>query len=125
MYKISFLAIKLLAISFVTILYFSLGFLAAKGMDIFFKQFDQTTESKKPTWQIFLEIAIRLCLIGILIYLSRIIVKNIPFPLNGIYGFNYFKLKELHSEFIFTIPLFVFHDNFTAKIKSMYNRLKK
>jgi hypothetical protein len=125
MAKLSFLLVKLLGISFVTTLYFSLGFLAAKGLDFFLKDFDEKAESKKPTWQVFLEIIVRLCGLGILIYIARNLVERIPFPLNGVAGFEYLRLKELHSEFIFTIPLFIFHENFISKLKSLYNRLQK
>lgn len=125
MAKLSFLLVKLLGISFVTTLYFSLGFLAAKVLDFFLKDFDEKTESKKPTWQVFLEIIVRLCGLGILIYIARNLVERVPFPLNGVAGFDYLRLKELHSEFIFTIPLFIFHENFVSKLKSLYNRLQK
>jgi len=125
MVKFSFLLVKLLGISFVTTLYFSLGFLAAKGLDLFFNHFDKNAESKKPLWQVFLEIIVRLCGLGILIYIARNLIERIPFPLNGVAGFDYLRLKELHSEFIFTIPLFIFHENFISKLKSMYDRLAR
>ena len=123
MVKFSFLLVKLLGISFVTTLYFSLGFLAAKGLDLFLKDFDKNAESKKPLWQVFLEIIVRLCGLGILIYIARNLVERVPFPLNGVAGFDYLRLKELHSEFIFTSPLFIFHENFISKLKGMYDRL--
>ena len=123
--NLSFLAVKLLAISFVTTLYFSFGFLAAKALDFFLKDFDEKAESKKPTWQVFLEVVVRLCGLGILIYIARNLVERVPFPLNGVSGFDYLRLKELHSEFIFTIPLFVFHKNFVSKLQSLYDRLQK
>ena len=123
--KLSFLAVKLLGISFVTVIYFLLGFLSAKSLDLFFNHYDKNKDDKnQPIWQVFLEIIVRLCFLGILIYIARNLVECIPFPLNGVAGFDYFKLKELNSEFIFTIPLFIFHENFISKLKLIYNRLK-
>jgi hypothetical protein len=123
--KLSFLLVKLLAISFVTVLYFSLGFLAAKVLDFFLKDSDNPADDKKqPIWQVFLEIIVRLCGLGILIYIARNLVERVPFPLNGVAGFDYLRLKELHSEFIFTIPLFIFHESFISKLQNMYNRLQ-
>jgi hypothetical protein len=124
--NLSFLAVKLLAISFVTTLYFSLGFLAAKALDLFFSGYDKNKDDKnQPIWQVFLEIVVRLCGLGILIYIARNLVERVPFPLNGVSGFDYLRLKELHSEFIFTIPLFIFHENFVSKLQGLYDRLQK
>jgi hypothetical protein len=38
-------------------------------------------------------------------------------------GFDYFRLKELDNEFIFTIPIFIFHTSFNDKLKNLYSRL--
>jgi hypothetical protein len=102
-----------------------LGFLAAKGLDLFLTDFDKNAESKKPLWQVFLEIIVRLCGLGILIYIARNLIERIPFPLNGVAGFDYLRLKELHSEFIFAIPLFIFNENFVSKLELMYDRLTR
>lgn len=119
----SFIAIKLLGISYVTIIYFLMGFLVAKGLDRILADYDKINENKKPIWQVILEILVRLCLLGVLIYMARNIVERIPFPLDGVLGFDYKRLKELDNEFIFTIPVFVYHTNFSEKIMDLYKRL--
>jgi hypothetical protein len=119
----SFIAIKLLGISYVTIIYFLMGFLVAKGLDRVLADYDKINENKKPIWQVILEILVRLCLLGVLIYMARNIVERIPFPLDGVLGFNYKRLKELDNEFIFTIPVFIYHTNFSEKIMDLYKRL--
>ena len=120
-----FLPVKLLGISFVTVIYFILGFTIAKILDFVLKEFDVNNENTKQLWQIFLEILLRLCILGILIYAARNFVSAIPFPLQGVAGFDYFRLKELNTEFIFTIPLFVFHSNFNKKLNNLYTRISK
>jgi len=70
-----------------------------------------------------LEILVRLCILGILIYLARNVVERVPFPLDGAFGFEYKRLKELDNEFIFTIPIFIYHTNFSEKIIDLYKRL--
>lgn len=121
--NLDFIGVKLLGISYVTIIYFLLGFSIAKGLDYVTEKFNKETENKKTFWQILFEITLRLCILGILIYIARNLVRSIPFPLNGIAGFDYFRLKELDNEFIFTIPIFIFHTNFNAKMENLYNRI--
>ena len=87
------------------------------------KDFDKKEENNKPVWQIVLEILLRLCILGILIYIARNIVGRIPFPFDGAAGFNYMRLKELDNEFIFTIPIFIYHTNFNDKMMNLYDRL--
>ena len=123
--KLSFFGIKLLGISFVTIIYFLLGFFSAKTLDFIFRSENKDDENKKPVWQVCAEILLRLSIFGILIYISRNIVERIPFPLDGVAGFHYLQLKELRSEIIFTIPLLVFHNKFNTKLETLYNRLEK
>jgi hypothetical protein len=119
------LLIKLLGISYVTSIYFILGFGVAKSLDYVTQDFNEADENKKPVWQILCEILLRLCILGILIYVARNIVRIVPFPLDGMGGFDYLRLKELDNEFIFTIPIFVYHTNFNKKIMNLYNRLSQ
>ena len=121
--NLDFIGVKLLGISYVTIIYFLLGFSIAKGLDYVTAKFNKETENKKAIWQILLEILLRLCVLGILIYIARNLIRLIPFPLNGVAGFDYFRLKELDNEFIFTIPIFIFHTNFNLKMENLYSRI--
>jgi hypothetical protein len=117
------IATKLLGISYVTIIYFLLGFAVAKVLDYILTDYDKVKENKKPVWRVILEILVRLCILGILIYLARNVVERVPFPLDGAFGFEYKRLKELDNEFIFTIPIFIYHTNFSEKIMDLYKRL--
>ena len=120
---IPFVLVKLLGISFVVTLYFSLGFLTANALDYFSGKFDIQLENVKNTWIIVAEVVLRICLLGILIYAARNLVERIPFPLDGVSGFKYGRLKELQSEFIFAIPLIEFHSHFYSKLDNLSKRL--
>ena len=52
---------------------------------------------------VFLEVCVQFGIIGAIIYGSRIFIKNIPFPLEGWYGYEHSTLGELRS-----LPLMVF-----------------
>lgn len=121
--QIPFLAVKLLGISFAITLYFLLGFGTAKGLDYITGKLNLQQENDKYTWQIMLELVLRICFLGILIYAARNVVERIPFPLDGVSGFKYGRLKELQSEFIFAIPLLEFHSNFASKLDNLSKRM--
>jgi hypothetical protein len=60
-------------------------------------------DKSKPKWRTFLEVAFQFALIGALIYMSRSLIKIIPFPLEGVAGYIHSQLSELRS-----LPLIVF-----------------
>ena len=121
--QIPFLAVKLLGISFAITLYFLLGFGTAKFLEYFTGKLDFKQENDKYTWQIMVELIIRICCLGVLIYVARNVVERVPFPLDGMSGFKYGRLKELQSEFIFAIPMLQFHSNFSSKLDNLSKRL--
>ena len=60
-------------------------------------------DKKKPKWRIFIETALQFAMIGAFVYLSRGLIKKIPFPLEGVAGYNHHDLGELKA-----LPLIVF-----------------
>lgn len=118
-----FTGIKLLDIGYVAILYFALGLILAKLMDYFYGKFDQANEAKKPTHRILLEAAGMLWLNGVMVYFVRNIVSMVPFPLNGIYGFDHLKVKELANATVFVYAYLYFQKSFKAKMQYIYNNI--
>jgi hypothetical protein len=119
-----FTAIKLTDIAFITIIYFVLGMLGASLVDSILGDFDEEHAKKTPIWQTWLELFLQMSLLGICIYIARNVIRIIPFPLNGLYGFDHFRMKELDSEFIFAFPFIFFQNHFTKKLQHLYNRLR-
>jgi uncharacterized protein YacL len=91
--------IRLLAVAYVGILSFIISFLFSHWLD----KITPTLDDKKAKWVIFTEVALQFGLIGALIYLSRGIIKKVPFPLEGVSGYIHSQLGELRS-----LPLIVF-----------------
>jgi len=91
--------IRLLGVAYVGILSFVLSYLASHWLD----KITPPLNEKNPKWKIFAEVSLQFGLIGALIFLSRGLIKKIPFPLEGVSGYIHSQLGELRS-----LPLIVF-----------------
>ena len=115
--------IKIIDIGFITIIYFIIGIFLAKECDKFLGEFNEVKEQKKPIYRSIIELLLYLWFIGIIIYITRNVVPLIPFPLDGIYGFQHLKVKELTSTSIFCIAFLYFQKHYQNKIKYIYSKI--
>jgi hypothetical protein len=113
----TFLAVKLLDIGYVTFLYFMFGLAFAKGFDLLYGDFDKQKYKNQPKWKLFLEIILHVFAIGVTAYILRNLIELIPFPLDGVGGFQHSRLKELEGGHILTVVLILFQKNLEEKVK--------
>ena len=109
-------SIKIIDIGYVTAIYLVLGLYFATFVDSYFILNEQK-ESMKSHWQILFEIIYFSWMIGILSYGVRNIVPIIPFPLDGIYGFNHKLVKEVLSDSAFLFSFLYFNKFYQKKLK--------
>lgn len=88
--------IKLLDIGYLTVIYFIIGYGLSYFVNKLYKPFDPKHPHTSRT-MILLEICLQLFLIGLLVYIIRNIVSLIPWPLEGVYGYEHQRVKELYS----------------------------
>lgn len=115
--------IKILDIGFITAIYFSLWLFLAKSCDDVVGEFDEQKENQKPIWKIIIELIFYFWFIGIVIYVVRNVIPLIPFPLDGIFGFDHMMVKELTNAIAFTITFIYFQKYYQAKIQHLLLRL--
>lgn len=119
-YTLPFLITKILAIGYVTVIYFFLGMGLAKLFDIFYGRFDKSSFNPSVNvsglW-LTLDIILHIFLLAIVIYAIRNVVERIPFPLDGIAGYKHSRLKELQGGIIFSSIAIIFSKNLTDKVK--------
>lgn len=116
-------SIKILDIGYITAVYLLLGIILAKMCDMYFGDFNKYEEEKKPIWQTVIEIILYAWFMGVVVYFIRNIVPLIPFPLNGVYGFDHLKVKEVTSASAFLVTFIYFQENYQAKLKYLHSKL--
>jgi hypothetical protein len=119
--------IKIIAIAFITVIYSFGGFILTVGADKYLiKDFNDKTDeeiNKKSTYRHLGETTAILALFGILAYIGRNILQEIPFPLDGLYGFKYNNVKEVMSGSLVLWILINYSPILTNKINIIRKRL--
>lgn len=91
--------VKTLGVAWVGVLCFVFAFLVSRFIDNFTPKLDKS----KPKWRTFLEVCLQFGIVGAIVYWSRVFIKKVPFPLEGLSGYEHSTLGELRS-----LPLMVF-----------------
>lgn len=119
--------IKIIAIAFITVIYSFGGLIIVTATDRYIipNFYDRTDEEleKKSTSQHLGETTAILALFGIFAYIGRNILQQIPFPLDGVYGFNYMDMKELTTGSLILWILLNYSPILSNKIKIIRKRL--
>ena len=116
-------SIKIVDIGYIFTLYILLAIPSAKIVDLLLGEFDPEKEQEKSVVRSILEILAIFWCLGILTYIARNIVEAIPFPLDGICGFDHSRMSELSKVSIFIIIFLTFQEHYKAKIAYIYNKL--
>lgn len=112
-------SIKMLDIGILTVLYFTFGYIFSWLINKLYSNFN--TDSKPNKFLVFLEVCGQIFVIGVLVYIIRNLIELIPFPFEGIYGYQHKKVKELYSGGIaLTFGLFYAQDNIKAKLNYIF-----
>lgn len=85
--------------AWVGVLCFILAFTVSMVLDRITPELDPT----KSRLRIFTEVCVQFGVIGAIVFLTRHVIKNVPFPADGLYGYEHSTNGELRS-----LPLFVF-----------------
>jgi hypothetical protein len=120
--------IKIFALAYVTIIYGIGGILTSLALDefVFFRIYiNDEEERKKHEVRIFFELILMMIVIGVVNYLGRNILQEIPFPLEGKCGFEYMRVKEVASGGLYSLFVVVVLSTFYNKIKILKELIEK
>ncbi len=108
--------IKIVDIIYIGIIYFVLSYIVSKILDAYLGPFNKSEADKKSTFILEFEVAMHIIVLYILTYFARNIVELIPFPLDGVWGYNHLRLKELSSAALFFFVLTTYQTNLVKKM---------
>lgn len=107
--------IKILGAGYVSMWCFIFAFLLSIALDKFTGPYDKS----KSKVRIFMEITLQFALVGVILYVTRGLIKNIPFPLEGVHGYTHSSLGELRSLPVFVFIFMFFQKNLQTKMNSL------
>jgi hypothetical protein len=125
-YTPAFVSVKLIDIGITYTYFFVIGLIMAKVFDYFYSVvLDESDTDWKtyPIGQFTLNILFHFFLIGVTVYLIRNVVGMIPYPLDGVAGYQHHRLKELGGGAVLTFMVFLFQKNLTDKVKIYAQRV--
>jgi len=114
---------KILDIGYISAIYFIIGILFARFFDKMYGVFNKKKEDKKSFIRKTFEIIGIMWLSAIVVYAVRNIIELVPFPLDGLYGYEHNRVKELKNAAVFTFIFLYFQKYFKDKIQHYYDNL--
>jgi hypothetical protein len=115
--------ITIINLGFIVILYLLLAFFFSKLIDKIEKPDNIEIIKKKPIYMLILEIILFFWMVSIILYIVWNITPMIPFPLDGIMGYDHLKVKELQLAPLFTVILFFLQKNHKLKLDYLYSNI--
>lgn len=111
---------KILNIGWATVGYFIFAVISLYLLELIYGKFDKEKYEKLETRELIYDLIIYLWIIGIITYIVRNIFLNIPFPLDGIMGYEHRRVKEVVNATVFSI----FIISLNPRIQGYYNLLR-
>ena len=121
--EIGFLSVKVASIFIFAILYFIAGSILSILIDRVLPE--ENTVEERTTLELFLIISSTLGFIAVAFYFIRKNIKHIPFFLDGLYGFDVSRLKEIGGGVIITYTIYTYQDRLTAFLKEFKKRINR
>ena len=101
-----FRLVKMFDIGYLTVVHFLLALGFGKLLDMIYGNYDQVEENKKPLIQIMFEVIGMFWVTGVFIYIYRNVVRYVPSPFDGYFGFKHALVKEITDGSVFVLVFF-------------------
>lgn len=118
-------SIKIIDIGYIAVIYAFIAIVFSAIMDKYLGTYDKKKADEQSLARVSLEAIIYIWFIGAVTYAIRNLVELIPFPLNGVHGFDHFKVKELGNATVFVFIAMYYQKNFKDRLDYLFVRIKK
>lgn len=93
------------------------------GVNAMMQETDEKELQQMSTVRLLAEIMITFGVLGLGFYVIRVFVKNIPFPLEGAFGYTHSRLKEATGGVIIAYIIFTYQTKLNAKLIELKKRI--
>jgi hypothetical protein len=114
--SVGFYSIKVISVFIVSILYFITGSIVSLLLD---EAVPDNDPVQQTTVMLLAEVSIIFGVIGVLFYMNRMLIKKMPFFLDGYFGFRYSLLHDAASGMIVGYILYAYQDKLISKLKEL------
>jgi hypothetical protein len=111
----------------VTVYYLIFGFLLSLAINHVLEILDKE-ETKYETYSTFrlgLEIALHVCVLALMFYFLRLLIRTIPFPWDGRRGYDHSSLYEIDGGIVLVIVILFFQRQLIEKVGVFQNRVRE
>lgn len=118
-------SIKCFDISLIGIYYLILGIVFAMVLNELFKETKKEKEKlKRSLPNLLLKLLVQTSLIMLSVYAMRQIVKRIPFPLDGVCGYEHTRIKEINGAVILAFVVITLQTNYGADLTELTSHFR-
>jgi len=115
--------IFLIDIFFTTTIEIITAFMISLGLDRYIFKENHENDNATSTTTLLLETCLFCGILGVITYVAGIIIRHIPFPLDGIYGYKHSSYDELKVLSILSVFALIFCDSIQYKLEILRHRL--
>lgn len=119
--KLGYYYVKIFDIFLLSVYYFVFGSILSVMLD---KSIPDENPQNISTWLLICQCLVIFGVIGIGFYFLKILVQNIPFVLDGVYGYKHFSNGHILEGVIIAYIIFTFQEKLLARLQELKSRFQ-
>lgn len=120
--EFSIRTIKILDIAYIFSFYAAAGFFLSIILEKIFPKYAEQKYKKYSSAKLLVEICLQFAAIGIIVYIVKNLFELVPFPFDGIYGYEHMKVKELTNAMPLIYTILYFQESLKDKLLTLSKR---
>lgn len=120
--EVTIRSIKILDIAYIFSFYAAAGFFLSILLERIFPKYTKDKYDKMSSAKLLIEICLQFAAIGIIVYIVKNLFELVPFPFDGIYGYEHLKVKEVSNAMPLIYTILYFQDSLKDKLLTISKR---